>query len=445
MKDNDSFFNSIRKNSKKVVIYGAGTTGQKIVKYIDSVECFCDKRASEIKAIDGIPIIAPNELSKYEEEIYILVCVGKQEEFRQVSDEITRYAKNAKIFNYFSNDSFQQFDFSQKKVNQKLINILYINIVCMDEEWILGKFAKKLKEYLIKFGVKAEISKCFDKNADVNHYIAYRSFVEIYKDIDFESSIKTTMITHVDCAKKVELIKWQSASNTVGICMSKDTMQILATNGVPRNKICYINPAQDGIIKPKKFVLGITHKTHADIDHRKRTEVVLDICKKIDSNYFKFSIMGMGWKDIVLEMQEMGFEVIYYDSFQYDIYTQLMQTLDYYLFFGYDEGSMGYLDALAAGVKTIVTPQGFHLDIPGGITYECSTASDFINTLISIKAEREKIVKSVEDWTWEAYTLKHLEVWNYLAGYKKLGELFYNKHKYLDGIFSLLIDNIESE
>ena len=30
---------------------------------------------------------------------------------------------------------------------------------------------------------------------------------------------------------------------------------------------------------------------------------------------------------------------------------------------------MGFLDACAAGVKTIVTPQGYHLDAMRGITH----------------------------------------------------------------------------
>ena len=36
---------------------------------------------------------------------------------------------------------------------------------------------------------------------------------------------------------------------------------------------------------------------------------------------------------------------------------------------GMDEGQMGVLDAHAAGVKTIVTSQGYHLDLKNSVTY----------------------------------------------------------------------------
>ena len=60
-----------------------------------------------------------------------------------------------------------------------------------------------------------------------------------------------------------------------------------------------------------------------------------------------------------------------------------------YFFFGMDEGSMGFLDALAAGVQTIVTPQGFHLDAKGGITYSGETVSDFVEIFNEIGEKNE--------------------------------------------------------
>ena len=77
---------------------------------------------------------------------------------------------------------------------------------------------------------------------------------------------------------------------------------------------------------------------------------------------------------------------------------------------------MGFLDALSAGVKTIVTPQGFHLDVEKGIDYSCRTIDQFTNVLYDLQYEREKRIASVADWTWENYAKKHMEVWEYLWG-----------------------------
>ena len=117
-----------------------------------------------------------------------------------------------------------------------------------------------------------------------------------------------------------------------------------------------------------------------------------------------------------------------------------MPLLDYYLYWGFDEGSMGYLDALRAGVGTIVTPQGFHLDVKDGITYACRTLSDFKNVLLELQNKRKKVIESVEAWTWENYVKKHLEVWNYLLGNEE--DIYKNQHMYEDGVFSILKYNI---
>lgn len=132
----------------------------------------------------------------------------------------------------------------------------------------------------------------------------------------------------------------------------------------------------------------------------------------------------------------MGYEVEYYSDFDYDLYTNLIPALDYYLFWGFDEGSMGYLDALAAGVETIVTPQGFHLDVKDGITYPCRVVDDFVEVLLELQNKRKKRIEAVEKWTWSSYVDKHLEVWKYILGADKT--VYNNKHMYEDGIFSVL-------
>lgn len=220
----------------------------------------------------------------------------------------------------------------------------------------------------------------------------------------------------------------------MGICMSGQTMEKLASYGIPREKICYINPAQDGVISPKKYVLGITHKTHED--HRKNENILIDLCRSLDPDYFAFKIMGSGWNNIVDAIKKMGFQTDYYDEFHYEEYIKLIPALDYYLFWGFDEGSMGFLDALRAGVETIVTPQGYHLDVKDGITYACRTSGDFKQVLLDLQTKRKKLVKSVSGWTWKHYVEKHLEVWNYLLGNDE--GIYKNQHLYEDGIFSVL-------
>ena len=348
----------------------------------------------------------------------------------EIKSRIQKMDINAIVFEYCNNSGFDIYHPVKYVSTRKQIK--YVRLVCHSSGWILDKFADRMKEQLQLRGIRAEISDSVDSEADINHHIPFHPYEPIKDYAD------TLMITHVDSLDKLNLLKHQLRTARMGICMSRETMNTLVNWGIPREKLCYINPAQDGAIKPKKYTLGITHKTY--MDGRKRVEALRDICNVIDPSYFKFKIMGAGWENIVKEMQAGGFEVEYYPEFDYEVYVNLIPSLDYYLFWGFDEGSMGYLDALAAGVETIVTPQGYHLDVKEGITYPCRTVDDFTDVLLELQNKRKKRTELVEKWTWSNYVDKHLEVWSYILGNDN--EIYHNKHFYEDGIFSVLVTNV---
>ena len=288
-----------------------------------------------------------------------------------------------------------------------------VRIVCYEDvnTWILGKFAKKLNEELKKLSVDSDIAKIPDPNADINHHIIYYHYQPQEKCVD------TLMVTHIDSIQKLNRLKKQLRSAKMGICMSKETVKNLIKAGIPNDKLCYINPAQDEVIKPRKLVIGLTSKVNQD--GRKKQNMLIKICKNISPSDFCFEIMGSGWEKIVTEIRKMGFTVNYFDIFDYQEYIKLIPRLDYYLYFSFDEGSMGFLDALSAGVKTIVTPQGYHLDAKNGISYSIKNASDIIKTLNSIIQNRNKLINSVSSWTWENYAKQHLDIWKSILQNKK--------------------------
>lgn len=293
-----------------------------------------------------------------------------------------------------------------------------VRIVCYEDidGWILGKFAKKLNEELVKLSIDSDIGKLPDYQADINHHIIYCNYN------GEKTTTDTIMITHIDSLSKVNLLKKQLKHAEMGICMSSSTMKMLKDAGLPKEKLRFINPAQDGVIRPIPMVLGITSKTHND--GRKKENILRKIAEEIKPTDFSFKIMGDGWHDIVSSLKLKGFTVEYYNKFDYQIYVKMVPTFDYFLYFSDDEGSMGFIDALAAGVKTIVTPQGYHLDAVDGISYSINNYKEIIETLGMIALERNKLINSVALWTWEIYAKKHLEIWQYLLGKNSDGNCF---------------------
>ncbi|KAA5544750.1 hypothetical protein [Adhaeribacter rhizoryzae] len=308
-----------------------------------------------------------------------------------------------------------------------------VRIVCYEDvdAWILGKFARRLHEQLVSLQIEADIAKVPDPSADINHHIIY---------LEYEgrtSPVETLMITHIDDIRKLNLVKRQLQTAQVGICMSEGTMIELANSGIPREKLAFINPAHDEVMQPRKIKIGITSKVQPD--GCKRETMLLELSEYISPANFEFVIMGFGWEPILDKIKAKGFSVTYYPEFNYKIYLDLIPVLDYYLYLGMDEGSMGFMDALAAGVKTIVTPQGYHLDADCGITHAFVTIDELISIFNKIAAERQALLNSIASWNWRDYALKHLEIWHYLI--KKEKGLPLNgaaQGKYKDGLNSLL-------
>lgn len=430
---NDNYFEMCSRSEYKTVIYGTGIYATRAFPYLKNICCVCDKNAEKIKAFRSVKVIAPKELEEIKQTVFIVICIKSESARAEVKAELSNLNIEAFVFDYFDNSAFDIYKDKTLHGYGVKRKIHHVHLIHEDKGWILEKFAMRMKTELEKQGYYCTIDNMADPLADINHHVIYASCQPAgsCNEIDYN---ETFMITHIDSFNKVEFLKHQLKKAKMGICMSRETMERLASYGVPREKLCYINPAQDGVIKPKKYVLGITHKTHND--HRKNVNILVDLCKELNPDYFMFKIMGSGWDNIVSAIRDMGFQTDYYNEFDYEEYTKLMPTLDYYLFWGFDEGSMGYLDALRAGVETIVTPQGYHLDVKDGISYACRTTEDFIEVLLNLQQKRCRLVKSVEEWTWGNYVNKHIEVWNYLLGNEE--NIYKNQHLYEDGIFSVL-------
>ncbi|MCK6541062.1 hypothetical protein L6Q79_00110 [bacterium] len=307
-----------------------------------------------------------------------------------------------------------------------------VRIVCYEDvdAWILGKFALRMQECLKELKVESDISKFPDTSADINHHIIYLGYDGQSRGID------TLMITHIDTIDKLNLLKKQMTIASAGICMSNETMSYLSRMGIDKKKLCYVNPAHDGVMRKRKIVIGLSCRVQ--VDGRKREYFLDKLSKTIDADYFKFKIMGDGWERQVNSLRKEGFEVDYFDHFNYSQYIELIPSLDYYLYMGMDEGQMGFIDAVAAGVKTIVTTQGYHLDASNAIIHPFTEYEELENIFLNIEKGQKKLVNSVASWNWLDYTRKHIELWNYLLDNRK------NKSDFKDGINSLLIPSDKS-
>jgi len=288
--------------------------------------------------------------------------------------------------------------------------------------------AERLCAHLGTFGFSADIAQEPLPNATVNHWMIYTDpWMSNFKAAGFYTgtwkppgTVRTMMITHIDDNIKNSIVR-----ETVGrvvdaaTCMSEMTRDALIEAGVDGTRLRVIPPAHDEVIRPRRLIVGITSRVYPD--GRKRESLLAELAKRMKLDCFHFEIYGAGWDGIIPSLDKAGATVEYLaetGDFGAD-YGRLMERIpgfDYYLYAGMDEGSMGTLDALAAGVKTIVTPQGFHCDIPGGITHGFSTLEELVAVFREIVAERESRRAGVAGLTWAGFASRHADLWRELLG-----------------------------
>lgn len=310
-----------------------------------------------------------------------------------------------------------------------------VNLISYENvhEWILGKFALRMNDHLLSLGIQSVISSTPDPEADINHHIYYE---HVNPDHN-RRSVETMMITHIDQDKKLHKLRQQLRTIDAGICMSRGTMNMLVAQGLAKDRLTWVQTPQDGLIKPRPKIIGITTRLYSD--GRKREFLVDKLVATLDPSIFSFVIMGDGWETRVTRMKDAGFSVSWSPGFDLAAYQRLIPALDYYLYTGEDEGQIGVLDALAAGVSVITTPQGYHLDVsPGAIPYFFKSESELLSIFESMSEEIRKRTGSVHDWTWENYTKKHLEIWLHLLNQKQGKPAVSSHYQTPDGLNGLI-------
>lgn len=297
--------------------------------------------------------------------------------------------------------------------------------------WIIGKIAERLAAHLPLWGVDADVGDGPSDDVDVNHWMLYlQPWRHYYGAPGFYSAAwkpepatrHTAMVTHADDPLKVRIIR--EAMGKVldaAICMSRMTMSELEGQGIDGRRLTYITPAHDAAVKPRRLVVGITSRLYPDA--RKGEDYLLQVARSIRLDAYRFEIIGEGWEEVAAVLRDGGAEVDLFTDLAYEAILGRLVNFDYYLYMGWDEGSMGTLDALAAGVKTIVTPQGFHLDLPGGITHPFHDGEELTEVFRFIAAGRQQRIDSVKDLTWSEYARKHALVWRTVLENRSLSEV----------------------
>jgi len=286
-----------------------------------------------------------------------------------------------------------------------------INIVLAAQNagWVIGKMGHRLADGLRSDGHSVSVSESPDPSAEVNHWMSF-AFAD-----GCSQTLNTMFVTHADDPFKVRLIRERlTGPIDLALCMSPHAAEELASFGVPRERLWHVLPAIDAPLAPRRVVIGITTRVYDD--GRKRERFLQRLANDMRLDAFHFQIFGAGWESIAWKLRGAGAQVDLdagTDDWQGD-YVRMQAAIpsfDYYLYMGMDEGSLGTLDAASAGVRTIVTAQGFHMSIPGGIDHPFVTYEELREVFNGIDVRLRQRTDAYAHWSWASYAREHAAIW----------------------------------
>ena len=90
----------------------------------------------------------------------------------------------------------------------------------------------------------------------------------------------------------------------MAICMSSMTVKQLVKDGLDRDKLCYVLPALDSGLEPRRIIIGLTTKLYPD--GRKREALLVRLALEMDLSAFHFEIYGAGWESVTPVLEKAG-------------------------------------------------------------------------------------------------------------------------------------------
>jgi hypothetical protein len=299
--------------------------------------------------------------------------------------------------------------------------------------WIIGKIARRIAEGFEAKGYSVQILGQPIGISDVVFWMYYGDLGILGgSDLNYRTKIKSALVTHVDDANKLRQVKRIADANIDLVFMSQEHAKSISRLLEFKERPFNILAGSDLVDQRRKMRVGLFTKTFPD--SRKNEEWLMLLAKEVDLQSCELVIVGTGWNKICNRLRKLGINVEVYDGIELDYpkysdFPAIYNTLDLYVYLGFDEGSMGALDAFLLKCEMLISRQGFHLEFNLGEESYFSDYNEFKSKFL-IRMEQYRIQEDrYSSWSWartieslEEHWILHLENPNLLEA-KKFQEL----------------------
>ena len=278
-----------------------------------------------------------------------------------------------------------------------------------NQGWILEKIAIRLKEYISEMGIACEIAAIPSNDVTVNFWMQYtdRTLMNAIRTSTNGTKFKAlALVTHVDESFKLARVK-QLEESGVGLMFMSEfhAKEIKSMLNYKKDFRTALIPS-DHNSGPRKFRIGLVSKWYPD--GRKNESWIIEFAKKGLLDNCEFSVVGYGWEETVSVLRSYGVECRMFNDVENRVpnYANIKEYYDYidlYIYFGFDEGALGSLDAYVFKKDLLVSRQGFHTEFKLGGNSFVDNEIDAQEKFVLKKKNFEQWAQSLSKWTWNLY------------------------------------------
>ncbi len=296
------------------------------------------------------------------------------------------------------------------KSSKKRIQIILDSV---HQGWVLEKLAKRIVDYWPEMDAPI-ISSLPKSHFELTHWMHYMNAPIDY--LKYSRNIHTVQVTHVDSQSKLNHLEQLIKLGAIPVFMSKQHAEQVSEQLTVDFERHVILPGSDvALLSGRKRIL-ISSNFYPD--GRKNENFLINLAKETRLDHFHFTIIGKSWEGVAKFLVEAGAHVnlLRPQDLHYPSYTTqlgILKGVDCYLYLGFDEGSLGALDAYLSGIPMIISKQGFHLEFESReniVLFE--NFAEFKEAFMGLTSRTQIENSELSKWSWYSFASSYEKFWN---------------------------------
>ncbi len=308
---------------------------------------------------------------------------------------------------------------SKSVKNQNVSPSIQIVLDPIHRGWVIEKLANKIIEYWPNS--EQPSLTYFPKLAPVvTHWMHFMNVP--VKFLEISKGIHTIQVTHIDSSEKLQHLKTLIEAGAIPVFMSKEhAKQISNKISFPFKKFSILPGSDVANYGDRKRIL-ISSNYYPD--GRKNENLLINLAEENKLDCFHFTFIGKSWDKIANYLAASGAEVEIFSPNDpnypsYEMQLEILRSVDCYLYLGFDEGSLGALDAYLLGTPMIISKQGFHLEFATRRNILLfQNYEDFKKKFLTIAKRIPNSPEENHNWSWYCYTERYKQMWDMLISEK---------------------------